>query len=393
VNRTGTQPSVSFCLFEDCMGGAETHTLALASMLAGRGWSASVIFLVGPGRRLAETLHSSGVRVCLPRYRAAREVLARPQRLVRSASIGDVPIVVLPSNGFLPIALRIGRYRGIVLAMEHGDALNTHVLSPPRRLWDRLDRRLGAAFVDCEVAVSETSRDNLRKLPHARRIEVIHNGVDVTRFSVPEGDSDTRSKAGGVTFGVAARLVASKGLNTVLDACAALPRDGHGSEAWRVVIAGEGPDRADLDRQMHALGLARRVTFVGRVEDMPGFWRDVDVGVFPSNAWVESFGLSSVEAAACGCRVLISESVASREILGGCRAAEFFRPGDAQALARCLRQAVRRGPPAASERAEGHSWVAERYALTRVADKYAALFSALRTNAMAESASDVRIGS
>jgi glycosyltransferase involved in cell wall biosynthesis len=386
-------PSVSFCLYQDGLGGAETHTVALASMLAGRGWSVSVIFLVGAGRRLAEELRPSGVRVCLPGYRLAREALASPQRLVRSVSSDEMPIVVLPSNGFLPIALRLGRYRGIVLAMEHGDALNTHLLSPPRRFWDRLDRRLGSAFVDCEVAVSEASRHNLRTLPHARRVEVIHNGVDITRFSVPRGCSETRSSARGVTIGVASRLVAAKGLSTLLDACAAVARESHGTERWRVVIAGEGPDQGHLDRHMRALSLTQRVKFLGRSDDMPGFWRQVDVGVFPSSAWVESFGLSSVEAAACGCRVLTSESAASREILGGCPTAEFFPAGDAQALSRCLIEAVRQGPPTAAERDEGHSWVAQRYSLARAANEYAALFSTLRAGAITGSARGVQVGS
>jgi glycosyltransferase involved in cell wall biosynthesis len=386
-------PNVSFCLYQDGVGGAETHTVALATMLAGHGWSVNVIFLVGPEGRLAERLRANGVGVHLLRYRLAREALASPQRLVRSVSSGEVPIVVLPSNGFLPIALRLGRYRGIVLAMEHGDALNTHLLSPPRRLWDRLDRRLGCAFVDCEVAVSETSRHNLLTLPHARNVTVIHNGVDMTRFSVSTGDSETCSSACDVTFGVAARLVASKGLSTVLDACAAVPGGSLGSERWRVVIAGAGPDQGNLDRQMHALGLKERVTFVGGIADMPGFWRRVDVGVFPSSAWVESFGLSSVEAAACGCRVLTSESAASREILGGCPTVKFFRAGDAQALSRCLVEAVRQGPPTAGERVESHSWVAQRYSLEQAANGYAALFSALRAGAVARSAGGVRVNS
>jgi glycosyltransferase involved in cell wall biosynthesis len=384
--------TVTFCLYSDTLGGAETHTCALAALLRNRGWDVRLVFLVGPGRELTSMLQAQGVEVRLLEYGAARDTLTRPGRLVASMTSGGLPLAVLPSNGFLPVSLFVGRFRGVVVAMEHGDALNRHLLAPWRRMcdwWSRRlgallvdcevavsSRRLGALLVDCEVAVSRTSARNLSALPHARSVAVIPNGVDVGRFVAPRERPPGDRIAGNVTVGVAARLVRGKGLDTLMEACRVAAGE-LGESAWRVLIAGEGPESGHLRASRSRLGLEGVVEFVGWAKDMPGFWGGVDVGVFPSDSWIESFGLSSVEAAACGCRCLISDSEASREVFDGSSIATFFHRGDPHDLARRLIEAVRGGQPTSLERREGHAWVAHRYSLGRAADAYASLFCEL----------------
>ncbi len=77
------------------------------------------------------------------------------------------------------------------------------------------------------------------------------------------------------------------------------------------MIVGDGPYRPDLERLTRQLGLERQVVFAGFVaaEDLPSYYRAADVMVMPSrefagNLPVEGFGISYVEASACGVPVI-----------------------------------------------------------------------------------------
>lgn len=65
-----------------------------------------------------------------------------------------------------------------------------------------------------------------------------------------------------------------------------------------LLIAGEGPCRADLERLVDQLNLRSRVRFIGRIEDPQNFYNIIDLNCLPSN--YEAFPLTVVEAAFCG---------------------------------------------------------------------------------------------
>ena len=83
----------------------------------------------------------------------------------------------------------------------------------------------------------------------------------------------------------------------------------------RLLIAGKGADRQQLEKLADDLGISSRVAFLGEVmhEDIPGIYSGMDVAVFLSRA--ESFGVSAVEAMACGVPVIASDADGFREIL------------------------------------------------------------------------------
>ena len=89
------------------------------------------------------------------------------------------------------------------------------------------------------------------------------------------------------------QLIRGKGADLLLDALERL------DIPWRAVFAGDGGDRARLERRVKASSLRERVTFPGWLSD-PGQALDgCDVVVFPSR-WQEPFGLSGAEASAHG---------------------------------------------------------------------------------------------
>jgi glycosyltransferase involved in cell wall biosynthesis len=69
---------------------------------------------------------------------------------------------------------------------------------------------------------------------------------------------------------------------------------------------------------------------------MPEFWRAADVGVVPSNGLVESFGMSAVEAMACGKPVIVTDSGALPELVVAGQTGKVVPAGDVSGLARAL---------------------------------------------------------
>jgi glycosyltransferase involved in cell wall biosynthesis len=136
------------------------------------------------------------------------------------------------------------------------------------------------------------------------------------------------------------RLAAQKGFGVLLEAAA----------RWRdlrpeplLVIAGEGPLRADLAGQAAALGVA--VNFAGQRQDVPALLAAADVFVLPSG-W-EGQALILQEALRAGAAIVATRVGGNPDLAGG-DAALLVPPGDAQRLADAVRTIL--GDPALAAR-------------------------------------------
>ncbi|MDT0302547.1 glycosyltransferase [Streptomonospora wellingtoniae] len=174
--------------------------------------------------------------------------------------------------------------------------------SPPER--ESTERDV-AHRVDRIVATSGQERRELRTWNVAHnRITVIPCAVDCGSFR-PEGPAAERGDRPRIlTLG---RLVPRKGIRTAIGALAGVP------DAELVVVGGAPPERIDADPEIAALrasagdaGVADRVVFTGGVprSRVPELLRSADIAV--SVPWYEPFGMSTVEAMACGVPVIAS---------------------------------------------------------------------------------------
>ena len=135
-----------------------------------------------------------------------------------------------------------------------------------------------------------------------RRPEVVLNGVDTSRFM--PADRGAARRALGLSqevriCGIAARLERVKGVDVAIAALRLLPAD------VVLVIAGGGAEETVLRAQAEALGIASRVRFLGRVDDMARFYPALDLLLVPSRN--EGLPLAPLEAQASGIRVVASE--------------------------------------------------------------------------------------
>lgn len=172
-----------------------------------------------------------------------------------------------------------------------------------RLLWPLYSRiYLKADRIKC---ISYFIAEQVRMIGYDGPVEVIHNGVDVAKFSAPIPDERLAAlkekfgkREGDVFLFTASRLVLSRGVEDVIEALVHLPAN------VKFLIAGSGEDREKLEHIARGLGAADRVMFAGHVShnDLPAYLRISDMFVRPS--LIEGMGNAFVEAFAAGIPVV-----------------------------------------------------------------------------------------
>ncbi|EGB14065.1 glycosyl transferase group 1 [Pseudodesulfovibrio mercurii] len=193
------------------------------------------------------------------------------------------------------------------------------------------------------VCVSDLVRDWLvESHPHLNRddIAVIYNRPDLERFS-PIGDQERlRLRAAShiaedqVVVATAATNFALKGVRHLVGMLARLP------ENYVLRVAG-GRNPAKYERLARDLGVADRVRFLGRVDDMPAFYRAADVFILAS--FYDACSNAALEALACGCRSLSSALNGSARFLP--QRWVFPDPADEAAMAEVVLRAAGESRP------------------------------------------------
>lgn len=192
-----------------------------------------------------------------------------------------------------------------------------------------------AGAIDHWVSTSRYNADQI-EARYGRRVTVIHNGVDTERFAPGAGRKPVIAlPPDSVVVVSVGRLVGWKGLHVVLEALAGLPTHVHH------LVIGDGPERAELEAMTRRLGVSDRVHFAGRVAhaELPYWLACGDVFVQPSIG-EEAFGISVVEAMACGLPVLASDNGGMRETVVSGETGWLLPPGDVAAWRETLDKLV-----------------------------------------------------
>jgi glycosyltransferase involved in cell wall biosynthesis len=144
--------------------------------------------------------------------------------------------------------------------------------------------------------------------------------------SVPQTDTSTIVFQG--------RLVSTKGVHTLLQAAHLIS----GCE-FKIKIIGDGPERARLEAEVATLNLKDKVEFLGYLpsDQAKQILAEARAVVMPSLGG-EVFGLVALENMQRGKAVIVSAIGALSEVVGD--AGLTFPPGDAEALANCLRRVL-----------------------------------------------------
>lgn len=167
--------------------------------------------------------------------------------------------------------------------------------------------------------------------------EVIPNGVDTTYFH-PNGRATSDALTSGPRLLFLGRMDPRNGLPTALEAMPEILR--HYPKTV-LLVAGDGALLGHYERQARALG--DRVRFIGRVlEERPFYYGSCDIYLCPTSR--ASFGITLLEAMACGLPMLVSNITGFRELVAGGEEALLLPPRDARAWARAAVELI--GNPA-----------------------------------------------
>lgn len=287
-------------------GGAEVHLHEIFGRLATRGHDVRAVVGGWPGAPGRVTL--DGIEICraggrhsfpLHVVRTVREALAtRPADLVVE-DINKIPLYT-PAWLDLPLIALVPHLFGTTAFAEAAWPLAAAVWTAERGI----PRAYRATPFE---AISEGTADDLvaRGIPR-ERITVIPPGIDHGVFA-PGAPADRDEIP---TLLYVGRLKRYKGIDVLLEAVARLA--GRGLDV-RLLVAGRGDDRGRLGRVAAALGVTGRVRFLGYVDEAEKVrrLRRAWVAVYPSPK--EGWGITNVEAAACGTPVVASDSPGLRE--------------------------------------------------------------------------------
>lgn len=201
------------------------------------------------------------------------------------------------------------------------------------------------------------------------RLRYVPNGIDCTRFGA-EGTAPFDWPGEGPVIGTVAALRPEKNIARLIDAFARV----RAQRPCRLLIAGEGPERAGLEARVAGLGLADDVRFAGHVSQTERIYAALDLFALSSDT--EQMPVTVLEAMAAGLPVA---ATAVGDIAGMVAAGNrpYLAPPDAEVLAGAILRLLEDPAAAAAVGEANRRAVRATYDQARMFEAYEALFRGL----------------
>ena len=290
-------------------GGTERLVVELVKRLAGE--STQAVCCLDEAGAWGHDLQRDGVPLTV----VGRQPGFHPGLGVRiAAAAAAAQATVLHCHQYSPFvygALARLRRPGLrVVFTEHGRLSDAPPSSKRRMVNPWLAR-----VADRIVSVSANLRDHMVQegFP-ARRVEVVHNGIDVGPAPTADERAAARQALGvsheTIVIGTVARLDPVKDYGTLL---AALAHPSMAGRPCRLVVIGDGPERARLESRAQELSVTEKVTFLGHRDDARRWLAGVDV--YANSSVSEGVSLTILEAMAAGLPVVATDVGGTPEVV------------------------------------------------------------------------------
>lgn len=345
-------------------GGSEQVCLDLARWLAARGHGIKLVHDTAGSMLPAYTAFGAQTQQMELRpfgWRTLGASLRRARRIGRVARAAESNVIVCSELHYLRLLALASWLSGIPVLFHLG-------LPATHREWSWLRAyQTVRAGVAPSAHTLKTWRDS--GWP-AGTLTEIPNGVDASRFRPVADKAALRTQLGlpvnATLINHTARLSPRKGTETLIAAFArlqtALP------ESVLMLVGKDELPAGHWDRRVAELGIPpARVKFLGARPNPEAFMAAADL-VVAASEWEEPFGLTLIEAMACGVPVITSEIGMLPQLLGPGQADRVVRPGDVAGLARAIEQALKQ--PVAGEGAALRARVLENFSLDRACAGY-----------------------
>lgn len=312
-------------------GGAEVHLREVFGRLARFGHEVTWLASGWPGA--APLAEIDGMRV----HRVGRRYTFGPAaiRYYQRYLADEGYEIVIEALNKVPLFTPLWCRTPVVLLVHHlfGSTAFQEASLPIAALTWLLERPLARVYrnILVETISQSTAEDLAQRGLDPEQLEVIYPGVDLDFFS----PAASPIRAITPTFLYLGRLQRYKRVDLILGAFARLSRE---IPTARLLIAGRGDQEKALQRLAVELGIATRVDFLGYVseEDKRALLRTAWANVFVSPK--EGWGITNLEAGACGTPTVASDSPGLREsVVNGCTGL-LVPHGDAEALSLAMRR-------------------------------------------------------
>jgi glycosyltransferase involved in cell wall biosynthesis len=329
-------------------GGAEQTTIDVAHAVVAQGGKALV---ATRGGRMAARLEADGGRLAQMPAQSKNPLvmLGNAARLIDLIRREKVSLVHARSRAPAFSALWAAHATKVPFVATYHGVYNA---KSGLKRWYNAVMTKGAAV----IANSEYTREHVIR-EHgvaADKVVAIPRGVDLSRFEpgiVSPDRIETLRKAWGVAADerrlkvlLAGRLTRWKGQALVVQAMALLKA--RGQDKVLLLLAGDDQGRkgyrAELEAAIAQAGLEDAVKLVGHCEDMPAAYLLADLAIAPSLE-PEAFGRTAVEPQVMGRPVMAADHGATRETVVPGETGWLVAPGDAEAWAAALLEAVEIG--------------------------------------------------
>jgi glycosyltransferase involved in cell wall biosynthesis len=185
--------------------------------------------------------------------------------------------------------------------------------------------------VNYVTAISKYLAEIAKTKGYSGKIMIIPNGVDDALLSIPE-----RTNTNKFTIFSASRLVEKNGIDILIRAVSKIKSE----KDFKIIIAGDGPERSSLVKLADSLGLGEKINFLGKVSPnkVYEYYKVADVFVRPSRT--EGLGSAFLEAMASGCITIGTRVGGISEFLKDGETGFVAEPDDVNSVAEKLDKAL-----------------------------------------------------
>lgn len=315
------------------VGGTESKTVKIVNELASRGRQVSLAYLQGP-EHLLHDINDDVTTTCLQRK---GKFSLRALRNLRQFVIDNNIDIIFCMNEYpllyaasLKLFYGFGNVRVVL-------AINTTEFKRSRDkyfmfIYSRLIRRIDRVIYGCEYQM-RLWQDRYRLA--GVESQVIYNGVNLERFDRIKVNDDRREEfalTDSFVIGCVGRLDREKNQAALLTVAS---RVNSALQRCDVLLVGAGPLLEQLRQQAARLGIEDRVHFAGRMSDVRGALKSMDVFVLPSVA-VETFSNAALEAMAMSLPVVLSDIAGAPEMVVNGESGFLYEKDDLDRLANLL---------------------------------------------------------
>jgi len=248
-------------------------------------------------------------------------------------------------------------------------------ISSDARLVVHLHGSISEQISACGVSVAARGADVVIAVSHAVAVQlpalrpiVVHSGVESATEFHPENKAPRTT----TVIGAACRLVPLKGLVELIRAVASLHLEFPG---LHLEIAGAGPQREDLERELGRLNLTGQVHFVGWQRDLRLIFRNWDIFAVPSLD--EGLPIAALEAMAAGLPIVATSVGGLPELVEDGRTGYLVPPSNVAALANSLRLLIVDPKRRQAMGIAGRRRAFEHFSVNRMVSEIAAIYDSL----------------